>query len=210
MANTETWLQSDSESVIEDMCPEGYLYVGLSRKSARGGGVGVIHRSTYDLHKISTDAYETFEHNCVLLKSSSPILLTIVYRPPPSNKNKFTVTKFIEKFEILLSELVTKHQRLCILGDFNFHWGNQNEKSAKRSMELLDMFDLTQNVKQATHRSNNILDLVITSRLIAIAGLIKVFLIQHQSRFQITTSITSNDDGDGYVFGGAGLSSATI
>ena len=47
-------------------------------------------------------------------------------------------------------------------------------------------------------------------RLIAIAGLIKVCLIQHQSRFQITTSIILNDEGDGYVFGGAGLSSATI
>ena len=41
--------------------------------------------------------------------------------------------------------------------------------------------------------------------LIAIAG-----LIQHQSRFQITTSIISNDEGDGYVFGGAGLCLATI
>ena len=125
MAIAETWLQSDSESVIEDVCPDGYLYVGLSRKSARGGGLCVIYRSTYDIHKISTDAYETFEHMCVLLKSSLPILLTIVYRPPPSNKNKFTVTKFIDEFENLLSELVTTHRRICNLGDFNFHWGNE-------------------------------------------------------------------------------------
>ena len=59
MPITETWLKSDSESVIEDMCPESYLYVGLSRKLARRGGVGVIYRSTNDLHKVSTDAYET-------------------------------------------------------------------------------------------------------------------------------------------------------
>ena len=39
------------------------------------------------------------------------------------------------------------------------------------------------------------------------------FLIQRQTRFQITTSIISNDEGDSYVLavnGGAGLSSATV
>ena len=39
------------------------------------------------------------------------------------------------------------------------------------------------------------------------------FLIQHQVRFQITTSIISNDEGDSYVLGvngGTGLLSATV
>ena len=41
------------------------------------------------------------------------------------------------------------------------------------------------------------------------SGTDSTFLIQHQTRFQITTSIISNDKGDSYVLvvnGGAGLS----
>ena len=45
------------------------------------------------------------------------------------------------------------------------------------------------------------------------SGTDSTFLIQHQTRFQITTSIISNDEGGSHVLGvnrGAGLSSATV
>ena len=54
---------------------------------------------------------------------------------------------------------------------------------------------------------------VLNNESVSDIGTDSTFLIQHQTRFQITTSIILNDEGDSYVLGvngGAGLSSATV
>ena len=49
-----------------------------------------------------------------------------------------------------------------ITGDFNFHLDNPSDRAATRFRVLLDVFDLKQHVKDSTHKSGHILDLVIT------------------------------------------------
>ncbi len=165
LAITETWLKSNNESVTNDLCPEGYSFIGAARKSARacrGGGVGLIYKSEYDIQTIPSDKFKSFEHLNILLKASVPMCLSIVYRPPPSKKNKLTITEFLEEFELFLSDLVVSHRNLFIVGDFNIHWGIDTNVNAKRFEDILQSFGLQQNVKSATHKSKNILDLVIT------------------------------------------------
>ena len=49
-----------------------------------------------------------------------------------------------------------------ITGDFNFHLDNPSDRATTRFRVLLDVFDLKQHVKDSTHKSGHILDLVIT------------------------------------------------
>uniref|UniRef100_A0A3Q2P679 Reverse transcriptase domain-containing protein n=1 Tax=Fundulus heteroclitus TaxID=8078 RepID=A0A3Q2P679_FUNHE len=50
-------------------------------------------------------------------------------------------------------------------GDFNFHVDNPEDRSAKELCDTLRNFNLTQNVKQPTHKQGHILDLIITKGL---------------------------------------------
>ena len=49
-----------------------------------------------------------------------------------------------------------------ITGDFNFRLDNPSDRAAARFRVLLDVIDLKQHVKDSTHKSAHILDLVIT------------------------------------------------
>ncbi len=165
LALTETWLKPGDDSVVNELCPEGYTFTGEHRKSTkskRGGGLGVVHRSNFDVQAVKKDSYRTFEHLTLLLKGKKPLYLVLIYRPPPNTKNGFTVSEFLTEFESFSSELIVSYDNLCILGDFNFHWGKENDCHASQFESILHTMDLKQSVTQSTHKSSNILDLVIT------------------------------------------------
>ena len=49
-----------------------------------------------------------------------------------------------------------------IVGDFNFHIDDKNDREAIRFLDLINAFNLQQHVQEATHRLGHTLDLVIT------------------------------------------------
>ncbi len=166
LALTETWLKKGDDSVINDLCPEGYSFVGKPRSSKtakRGGGLGFVHRDIFDIKTISSTTFNSFENMCLILKAKAKasLCIVLVYRPPPNKKNKLSVPQFMEEFERFLAELVVTHDNLYIIGDFNFHWGEDNN-SASQFEDLLNSMNLKQNVTSSTHKSKHVLDLVIT------------------------------------------------
>ena len=68
----------------------------------------------------------------------------------------------MEEFEQVLSSSETTHDSVVYLGDFNV-WMNDsmNEKSIEMQ-NILNIYDLKNWVGSSTHKSGNILDLVIT------------------------------------------------
>ena len=111
---------------------------------------------------ISSD-HRTFE--CIRTKivaSSFTFHIVTVYRPPPSKKNKLKTSEFFEEFNTLLADQILIKGKLIILGDFNFHLDHKNNADTIRFNNLLDTYGLTQLVKEPTHKSNHILDVVIT------------------------------------------------
>ena len=57
--------------------------------------------------------FKSFEYMGTLLKYCSKLLrLVVVYRPPPSNKNKFTNELFFEEFGSMLEQLATDKGKL--------------------------------------------------------------------------------------------------
>jgi exonuclease III len=105
---TETWRKSTDHPIIAEVTPVGYSFINVHRDDSqeRGGGIGILYKSglEFSLSPINFKP-ETFEYACVTGKLKDVCIIT-VYRPYPSAKNRFTVTKFLEEFETFLDEII--------------------------------------------------------------------------------------------------------
>ena len=124
----------------------------------------MLYKNRFRLKKLSEDINSnSFEFaDCVISYLSTTLQIVVVYRPPPSRKNHLNVTVFLEEFSSFLERIVTTTRPLIIIGDYNFHLDNKNDRSAARFKEQLDAFSLVQHVRESTHKSGHTLDLVIT------------------------------------------------
>ena len=64
--------------------------------------------------------------------SSNSIKLTIVYRPPPSKKNKQSYTDFLAVLTGFVKHYALMTCRFATVGDFNIDWVVQSDNSVKR------------------------------------------------------------------------------
>ena len=93
---------------------------------------------------------------------NSCIRVQMIYRMPPSAKNKLKKGDFINEFASLLEIVTTLPGKLLIAGDFNIHWEDPNDPEKCEFEELLLTFGLQQHVSDSTHLSGHVLDFVIT------------------------------------------------
>ena len=166
LAVTETWLQSEVDNgfIIRDLCPNGYSFHHGSRSgAARGGGVGLLFLSSFNIKPQSCRKFISFEYIELLLTMVGKTLrIVIVYRPPPSTTNGLTPIFFFDEFSTLLEQYVTFPGSLLIVGDFNFHVDTCDSEYVTAFLQLLDVFNLNQHTNGSTHKDGHTLDLVIT------------------------------------------------
>ena len=163
---TETWLQAGNRdlAVIGELELPGYKLHHRPRQH-RGGGVGVLINTVFKVKPQVCPFYSSFE--CMRLSiqiKSICIHLLVIYRVPPSKKNKILSTDFIEQFAELLDTLVTLKGKFIIAGDFNIHWDKSNDESKERKELdiLLKTYGLHQHVSKPTHTKGHTIDLIIT------------------------------------------------
>ena len=85
-----------------------------------------------------------------------------VYRPPDES----AYALFYEEFSRLLEHILARWSGdLLIVGDFNFHLDDLNNRHAKR---FVDGFGLQQHVKGPTHKKGHTLDLIITRSVVGL------------------------------------------
>ena len=164
IAVTETWMhETEADNVtISAMLPKEYK-LKQNARSSRGGGVALIHRENIDVKKVKPMPNRSFEMlECLVNIPKNPITVIVVYRPPPSQKNKLTVNIFLEEFAEYLEHLIPLTGKLLILGDFNFHIDDPFDAHATRFINLMSSFGLKQHVSEATHKKGHILDLCFT------------------------------------------------
>ena len=156
MIITETWFKGDSRdsTIIADInnCLPDHQIVHQPR-STRGGGVCAILKKGYCVNRMSTQIFRSFEHlDLQVASGSNHLRILIVYRPPPSKKNKQSVPMFLEEFSTLLETLIISPGNLIISGDFNFHFDNiPNDHDATIFMDLLQSFGLMQHVRRQAY-----------------------------------------------------------
>ena len=73
---------------------QGYEFIHLPRPS-RGGGVGLILKKGFKVKENPVTSFNTLESmNITISSNEADFRLVIVYRPPPSKKNKLTPSMF--------------------------------------------------------------------------------------------------------------------
>ena len=111
----------------------------------------------------SPNAFDSFEH-CELgfTIGSCALQVAVLYRPPPSRKNKLTNAMFFDDFATFLQNHMYGSGDLVLLGDMNFHLDRPDEPLPKRFIDLLDSLSFKQHIQSATHCCGHILDTIIT------------------------------------------------
>ena len=144
------------------MLPNGFK-IKHNPRTTRGGGTAIIHRATLDIRVMQPPLdFVSFEVLDCMIMTDKLIRFCVIYRPPPSRCNKFTVRQFLDEFSEYLQHLVTCTALLIIVGDFNFHIDNENDNDAAAFLEMINSFGLHQHVSESTHRNGHTLDLALT------------------------------------------------
>ena len=161
----ETWLRKGDTSKISEIKELGYNIQHVSRPG-RGGGVAVAFKKNMYLTKCKKDSYKSFEHiECTLKSSSSEFLRIIcIYRPGTGLHSK--VSEFCEDFDDYLNNIMKKHGKILIAGDFNIHLEDANHPDTVRFLSVINQHSLKQHVNEPTHIGGGTIDLVLTRDLI--------------------------------------------
>lgn len=189
LAITESWLPKDinnNNSTVTEILNilKEFAFLHIPRETGKGGGVALFYRKHLKITINSTVVFKSFEHmDLSVVYGNFNARLIVIYRPPPSKKNKLTTSMFYTDFSKLIETLTNSKQPLLISGDFNFHLDNTANPDTMKFMDLLDSADLVQNVFGTTHRKGHTLDLIITQRddkLISDVGILPDIYSDHR------------------------------
>lgn len=62
----------------------------------------------------------------------------------------------------LVESVVVRSGKLCLLGDFNFHFGDEYLSGVRKYRDLLDSFSVVQHVQGPTRQKGHLFDLINT------------------------------------------------
>ena len=88
--------------------------------------------------------------------------LLALYKRPPSVENKLTASIFFVELADVPGRFSSEAGNLLLTGDFSIHWKSADDSKASQFGDTLDFAGLSQHVREQTHKSGHILDLVIT------------------------------------------------
>ncbi len=167
LAITETWLSGDDRdnfalADIKNTLPNYQLH-HTPRRNGRGGGIALLIRDGLHVHQKDTREFKSMEHMIFTISSGSTSFeLVIIYRPPPSKKNKLTPIVFFEELSSVLETVTVGANHMLITGDFNVHVDVEEDHDSIKLRGILDRHSLQQHVRGPTHTGNHTLDLLIS------------------------------------------------
>jgi len=166
MAMTETWLSSNeaaNTAYINTLTKGGFNFNHVARTDRKGGGVAVLTHSSLQVQRTQTYKSSSFESIELSISAISVnVRLVVIYRMPPSSRNKIKQSLFINEFTDLLERLSAENGKLIIVGDFNVNWLNKTNQERKQLNDILDSFGLIQHITEPTHQNGHLLDYIIS------------------------------------------------
>ena len=95
----ETWLTSDDDAVVADLCPTSYIFKHCPRVAGRGGGMTFLHKDSLQVIIKSPENYDSFECMSATISNDSNCMdISVIYRPPGGH----SFSKFLEDFSDFL------------------------------------------------------------------------------------------------------------
>ena len=105
LALSETWLNcnDNNDSYINALLP-GYAIHHVDR--GYGGGIELMYKKSLKLKHFNAVSYEQFESMMSILTiNNTSIIISVIYRPPPSQQNGYNVNWFLDEiFRISFSD----------------------------------------------------------------------------------------------------------
>ena len=95
--------------------------------------------------------------------SGNSVKPVIIYRPPPSKKNKHSYGDFLVEFTGFMEQYALMTTRFAVVGDFNIHWDMSSDNNVIRIADLLESLNIIQHVHAPTHIDGHTTDLIRTS-----------------------------------------------
>ena len=127
------------------------------RNGKTGGSLAFVLHNGIQYNYEGENNYTSFK--CVSLKLRTigkSIRLLLVYK-----KQEVTFLTFVDEFVSLMERYILDMSKLILLGDFNLHINELAGLNVDTFCDLLECFNLKNNIFFPTHTSNNTLDLVL-------------------------------------------------
>ena len=152
--------------VLGTLCPSGYRFLHVPRITETFGvGIRFLFKESLAVNTNVCETFKSFELMDISLKGAKAVQILCFYRPPDES----AYALFYEEFSRLLEHILAGWSGdLLIVGDFNFHLDDLNNRHAKRFVDILDGFGLQQHVKGPTHKKGHTLDLIITRSVVGL------------------------------------------
>ncbi|KAK6183398.1 hypothetical protein SNE40_010887 [Patella caerulea] len=162
---TETWLQGDDVTwcLQSQLNQNGTKLDHCDRKDRPGGGIGLVYRDNSKVKLIKHDILRTFEYAIWKLVSGNICFHIIgIYRPPYSEKHRWTVNHFIDEITEFLTDVLPSIKNPIIMGDFNIHIDDESDAEACIFADIMNALGFIQHVTFSTQRHGHILDHIYT------------------------------------------------
>ena len=165
MVITETWLKEDDDMWKNACClnSNGLHINTINRKTGqRGGGIGLKWNENKKCKGLNTSETKSFKSGVWKIEiNSNKITIITTYRPPQSQQELGTIAAFSDEFVEYYSNIVAKNSNIIIMGDFNIHVDNLEDKNSIQFLEMIEVMGLQQNVKIPTYRDDHIQDQIL-------------------------------------------------
>ena len=171
LSATELWHTTSLDIPLLRAVPQGFRVIDQPRpvdpSSTRAlrtnhGGVAIFYSDRFSGKRLNLGfSPTTFELLACSLRSSSIIYTQVVIYLPGSEQ---VTDRFFDEITTLLEIVATFQSQVVISGDFNIHVDDPNDRHGHHFLEILDSFDMVQNITGSTHKGGHTLDFVITRR----------------------------------------------
>lgn len=108
-AITETWIKANenNSSVTQILhALNDFSVIQIPRITSKGGGLALFYRKAFTITAMPGPSFQSFEHiDLSITYEKLNFQMVLIYRPPPSTKNKLTIPMFFDDFHKLLDTL---------------------------------------------------------------------------------------------------------
>ena len=112
----ETWLTDLNNHTTAIIKAHGYKIHDIHRPNSIGGGVALLFKENIKVVKLFIGNEATFESVSIklILPKRNSLICSCIYRTGP-------LSTFLSDFDLFISNLLTRSEKLLICGDFNIH-----------------------------------------------------------------------------------------
>ena len=149
--------------MLKELCPSGYDFINVPCPGRKGGSVGLLCSSAYNIKRTSLQRpLKHLEYLRVMVTTvNRTVHPLIIYRPPGSGRNDVNFSGFSGEFEELLGEALFLPGTLLVAGDFNVHRNKRGDREAYRLASVMESMGLRQHVTDPTCEQDHVLDLLL-------------------------------------------------